>query len=91
MKYYKLTKLSKNENALRTEEMKGHAEDPTQGESFIIVGKGLESTEGDRIISTSLIVDIVRVSKDKQLIHTINSTYELERLECSCCETKIEE
>ena len=77
----RFTKLSKNKNALRTNEIVGECSNlPTIGENFILVGESLENKDENaiRIITTSTVVDVKNDETDKYVIHTLNSTYQLE-------------
>ncbi|MEY4066522.1 MAG: hypothetical protein RIR26_2730 [Pseudomonadota bacterium] len=78
--YSRLTKLSKNRNAVRTESMLGFARLPQIGERLVIVGRGLEHSKGVRVIVTSLVKKIVKSGPGDFIILTENSTYRLERL-----------
>jgi len=78
---YKLTKLSDNENNLRTKEAIGYSHNPPkQGDSFAMVGDPLETEIGQRVITTSIIITIEDMLDNKQIFHTLNSTYSLESI-----------
>lgn len=72
----KLFKLSKNENALRTQTVEGITEQPpVEGASFSILGEALVEHASARFVSTS-IVQKVRLQPDGAIeFDTMNSTY----------------
>lgn len=77
-----MTKLSNNENKLRTKEVIGEPAfyPPKEGESFIVVGEPLEIDKGFRIVQTSAVQKIVR-NEIGYVISTENSRYLIEELE----------
>ena len=78
--YGKLTKVSDNENALRTKEVLGHfVSGPCVNRSFMMVGKAL-SGWGWRYVETSVVQKIEKLADGKLRLTTLNSTYELEDL-----------
>lgn len=75
----RITKLSDNINKMRTSEMEGiTAELPQKGESFKVIGEGLEF--GHRIFTTSIVQDITYKSQNLLEIKTLNSLYQVEIL-----------
>lgn len=76
-----LEKIESTHNNLRTSSMEGAFEIPPKiGDSFNIFGKGLEF--GNRIISTSTVVEILEEDESHILFKTLYSTYKL-NLMCS--------
>lgn len=72
----KLTKLSDNQNALRTNEVIGITDElPVVGKSFVMTGEGLEF--GTRMIWTS---EVMKLNEDGSF-NTQNSVYKVEVLE----------
>ena len=72
----KLTKLSKNENELRTNSMEGEFWDPPiRGKRFAIIGEGIEF--GDRVIYTSIVKEVKQTELGYEF-DTEFSTYRLE-------------
>lgn len=78
----KLTKLSNNVNALRTNEVIGKADNlPVIGESFVMTSKPLDPNAAIRLIRTSPVKYISgNMNPDHYIIHTENSTYLIEVL-----------
>lgn len=76
----RLTKLSKNENALRTSDIIGNfTKLPTIGESFVIVNdKPLNTLGSNRVVWTSIVKEISSKEENKYEITTENSVYLLE-------------
>lgn len=73
-----LKKLSDNETALRTSEVKGSFPwPPAPGFSFVIYGKSLTDTDRVRQVATSTIESVERTSTGYRF-KTMNSEYELE-------------
>jgi hypothetical protein len=72
----KLFKLSKNENALRTQTVEGVAEHPPiAGEPFAILGEAMVEHASARLVITS-IVQTTRPQLDGSVeFDTMNSTY----------------
>lgn len=76
----RLTKVSKNENDLRTDVITGEcARMPQPGFSFNMTAKPLESGNV-RLITTSSVDTITKVDDKKYIFTTLNSTYELDVL-----------
>lgn len=70
----KMTKLSDNQNALRTNEIEGFCfELPQVGQPFVMYGEGIEF--GTRIVSTSLVQEVA-----DNKFKTLNSQYQLDVL-----------
>lgn len=81
MKYKgRLTKISENDNAVRTITMCGeYSELPRVGSRFTIYGEPLDRTKDYRMIRTGLIKEIkTRPDLEGVILVTENSTYELE-------------
>lgn len=77
-----LTKLSDNQNALRTNTMSGVAHLlPTPNACFVILGEAIDKSVGDaRMIKTSLVQEVVSFDTHERRIvfKTLNSTYQLD-------------
>lgn len=72
----KLTKISDNQNNLRTNEVIGHCDElPVIGKSFIMFGEGIEF--GTRMVSTSVVKEY---NQEANVFKTLNSQYKLELL-----------
>lgn len=75
----KITKVSTNKNAMRTTDMEGKCIHlPQEGESFTVLGIGLEF--GFRNFTTSIVKSVVQ-NDDSYLIETLNSVYKVDVLE----------
>jgi len=76
----KLTKLSQNVNALRTDDIEGEFENlPTIGEHFIIINdEPINPIASGRIVRTSKIEEIRSEKENQYEFDTENSTYLLE-------------
>lgn len=78
MFYGKLTKLSDNNNSLRTNEIDGEFLDlPESGFSFIIIGESLTKDMPSRRVTTSKII-YIHYKNNVFHFQTINSKYKLE-------------
>lgn len=76
----KLTKLSDNENELRTKEVVGEFMTPPKiGSSFVMFAESIHPDGFARMIATSRIMEI-DCGLAECTIHTENSTYKLELL-----------
>lgn len=74
----RVTKLSDNKNAMRTESIEGEAQNlPEIGKSFVVIGEGLEF--GHRLFNTSMVQNIEE-RDNKLIIKTLNSLYQVEIL-----------
>lgn len=72
----KLTKISDNQNNLRTNEVIGYCDElPVIGKSFIMFGEGIEF--GTRMVSTSVVKEY---NQETNVFKTLNSQYKLELL-----------
>lgn len=73
-----LTKISINQNALRTISVEGTAPmPPTVGLSFVVISlTPLDTTKDFRQVTTSIVQDISRTKDGAYLLTTLNSTYE---------------
>lgn len=78
----RLTKLSTNENKLRTNEVLGEGMgEPTVGRSFTFVGEALDKSVGDtRFVTTSIVTEILKNENGAVEFKTLNSTYRVENL-----------
>ncbi len=75
----KLIKISKNENALRDNEIEGEASKlPKVGESFHMTAPPRDIPRGDRWVTTSEVREIVEQTDRAVTFHTLNSTYRVE-------------
>lgn len=78
----KLTKLSDNPNALRTNEVIGNFEDkPKVGEGFFMTAEALTPGMDWREVWTSRVTKIVSDNEQETVFHTLNSTYKVEYLD----------
>jgi len=78
-----LTKLNtKTENHnLRTDNVEGIFEDlPAIGQGFLLIGESLTPEKDSRLVTTSIIKEIMIKDKNKMKFQTLNSTYELDYL-----------
>lgn len=77
-----MTKLSSNQNSLRSNEVIGEpvSYPPTKGQSFVVIGDPLEIKEGHRIVQTSVVEKVER-NVVGYIINTLNSRYLIEELE----------
>ena len=74
----KLTKVSINSNALRTNEVLGKCDLlPELGKPFVIYAEGIEF--GIRMVTTSLVQEITETGS-QIVFKTLNSEYKLERI-----------
>ena len=75
----KIEKISNNPNKFRTSSMEGLAPRlPTTGESFIVLGEGLN--EGIRTFNTSMVKDFSRSQEESYTVYqvqTLNSIYKV--------------
>jgi hypothetical protein len=77
MKRYRLTKLSDNKNALRTQAVEGTpVRPPAVGEEFIILCAPIDKAFDLRQVTTSAVTEI-----EGDTFKTLNSTYRLEELD----------
>lgn len=79
----KLTKLSDNINALRTNEVFGaFTEKPELGQSFVLTGESLEDKSPGmaRRVWTSLVETIEIVDETEIVFKTLNSQYKLSEI-----------
>ena len=75
----KLTRLTSNHNILRTDDITGSfMYMPAQGDQFTIVGTSLTATSNHRIVTTSPIQLVIRISETELEFRTLNSHYKLE-------------
>lgn len=78
----RLTKLSKNENKLRTPSVEGElVQGPELQKSLVLVGVGLTPGMPYRQVETSIIQEIKVLAPKMYELKTLNSTYHLELLE----------
>lgn len=73
----KLCRLASSNSNLRTQEVLGHTEKmPTKGESFTMYGKPLDPSMGFRMVTTSVVMEIMKSDDPKVITFaTMNSTY----------------
>jgi hypothetical protein len=78
----RLTKLSQNENELRSKIVIGEfLNAPIVGESFMLISEPLDETTGThRMVKTS-IVEAIDVVENSIIFNTMNSTYRLDIFE----------
>ena len=75
----KLTKLSDNKNALRTNEIEGKFEHlPKVGQSFTIIGEPLKKGMLCRLVMTTAVEELLNPEYGVYILNTVNSTYRLE-------------
>lgn len=76
----KITKISDNKNALRTDSMEGFfLESPQIDKPFTIFGESLDPIMSARVVITSPVKSIEDTG-NKVIINTQNSTYQLDLL-----------
>lgn len=81
----KLTKLSSNQNKLRTDEVLGEGiGEPVVGRSFTFVGESIDeeikTQGGARFVTTSIVTEVIEKDGATEF-RTLNSTYRLEVLQ----------
>ena len=79
--YGTLTKISKNQNALRTPDMEGFFSSiPEVGNSFTIMNNEpiVKENNTNRIITTSRVISVDRSIDGVFIFDTMNSTYRLD-------------
>jgi len=83
MKIFKtlLTKVESNHTRLRTNEVEGTTIAlPEVGKSFALVGKSLTEGAPFRLVNTSEITEVEKLSEDELQFKTLNSIYKLKVL-----------